>query len=411
MSLQRISFAEACAFSRAGEGTFFGSNGLIQTAAAGVPRFDYDPVTLEPKGILIEGGRTNLLENSSDLTAGTWLPKSNISAAIGDPVSFAPALNWSVITENTNTSEHYLENPTAVGAANTWYSLTFYFRFKAGTTERELWFRPAGVTGAVGIIINSAGVVTNAGGLAATEYSVTPMGGGAFKVWVRNFITASGNLLFRFQLRNQALAANNYLGDGTSGVEVADCKCEIGHFPSSSITTTTMPISRAADILTVQPAQFAAAFRQDAGTILIDMTLNHTGIGPTGLGDFPFLLDMDSAAAPEDGYRMVASANYGPGYKIEVKVGGSLVAGPTFVKAIGGGSRTKLALAWGGANDFAACMDGGAVETDTSGAIPTPDRLSIGCQSGVNAQMFGHVRKVLFFPQRLTNAQLQEATA
>ena len=55
-------------FSRDSVGTFFDSNGLLQTAASGVPRFDHDPVTRESLGLLIEGPRTNLLLNSATLS-------------------------------------------------------------------------------------------------------------------------------------------------------------------------------------------------------------------------------------------------------------------------------------------------------------------------------------------------------
>jgi len=48
-------------FTRGTTATFVGSDGLIQTAAINAPRFDYDPVTLAAKGLLIEEQRTNLL--------------------------------------------------------------------------------------------------------------------------------------------------------------------------------------------------------------------------------------------------------------------------------------------------------------------------------------------------------------
>ena len=41
-------------FSRASTGTFVGSNGLVQTAASGVARFDHNPATGESLGLLVE---------------------------------------------------------------------------------------------------------------------------------------------------------------------------------------------------------------------------------------------------------------------------------------------------------------------------------------------------------------------
>jgi len=58
-------------FTRASTATFVGSNGLIQSAAINIPRFDHDPVTLACKGLLIEESRTNLVFPSDTLTTQT----------------------------------------------------------------------------------------------------------------------------------------------------------------------------------------------------------------------------------------------------------------------------------------------------------------------------------------------------
>jgi hypothetical protein len=52
-------------FTRGGDGTFTDSAGVLQTAAANVPRFDHNPITGECLGLLVEEPRTNLLVGSS----------------------------------------------------------------------------------------------------------------------------------------------------------------------------------------------------------------------------------------------------------------------------------------------------------------------------------------------------------
>jgi len=66
-------------FARASIGTYFDKDGVLQTALSGEARFDHDPSTLEPLGLLIEGLRTNSLLNSAALgtqnvtvTAASW---------------------------------------------------------------------------------------------------------------------------------------------------------------------------------------------------------------------------------------------------------------------------------------------------------------------------------------------------
>lgn len=56
-------------FTRSGAGgTYFNSAGTLTAAGADVPRFDYDPITLLPRGLLIEEARTNSLLNSATLS-------------------------------------------------------------------------------------------------------------------------------------------------------------------------------------------------------------------------------------------------------------------------------------------------------------------------------------------------------
>ena len=74
-------------FTRSTVATYVGSNGLLQTAAINAPRFDYDPVTLALKGLLIEEGRANLLVNS--LINGTILSTQNVTVtAVPHTISF-----------------------------------------------------------------------------------------------------------------------------------------------------------------------------------------------------------------------------------------------------------------------------------------------------------------------------------
>ena len=47
------------------------AQGLIEVVPADNPRFDHDPVTLAPKGLLIEEERTNLFNNSNLLVGYT----------------------------------------------------------------------------------------------------------------------------------------------------------------------------------------------------------------------------------------------------------------------------------------------------------------------------------------------------
>lgn len=72
-SMQEIDFTSPTldpriTFTRSSGGTYWDASGTMQTAGNNTPRYDYDPVTLAFRGLLIEGQRTNLLLNSATLS-------------------------------------------------------------------------------------------------------------------------------------------------------------------------------------------------------------------------------------------------------------------------------------------------------------------------------------------------------
>jgi hypothetical protein len=62
------------------------------------------------------------------------------------------------------------------------------------------------------------------------------------------------------------------------------------------------------------------------------------------------------------------------------------------------------------ANDFASSINGGSAVTDTTGTIPTVDRMRIGSGQGGDT-MCGCISAIRYFRKRLPNAKLQSLTA
>ena len=69
----------------------------------------------------------------------------------------------------------------------------------------------------------------------------------------------------------------------------------------------------------------------------------------------------------------------------------------------------KVAVAYE-ADNFAACVDGGAVTTDTSGTLPTTTRLEIGAIAASNLWN-STIQRVIYFPYRARSDVLQRLTA
>lgn len=81
---------------RATTATRFTSSGSLSTEAIDTPRFDYDPLTLAPLGLLVEIARTNRFKYGSDFTNAVW----NKGAS-----PFAVAGNAQVAPDGTTTAD------------------------------------------------------------------------------------------------------------------------------------------------------------------------------------------------------------------------------------------------------------------------------------------------------------------
>jgi len=90
----------------------------------------------------------------------------------------------------------------------------------------------------------------------------------------------------------------------------------------------------------------------------------------------------------------------------EIYVSGATVFGyyPTYVSS---GMRIVMAYKL---NDSAGSANGAVGTTDTSCTIPVVSRIDIGSVRSVGNYLNGYIRKLSYYPLRLTNAQLQALT-
>jgi hypothetical protein len=264
------------------------------------PRFDYDPVTLAPKGLLIEEQRTNLLLNSS--LAGTSLATQNVTV-------------------------------TAVA-----HTLSFY-----GT-----------------------GTVT----LSGTSTAGPLVGTGAYP--------ARSTLTFTPTAGTLTLTV-------TGDVQFA--QLEIGAFATSFIPSAASQVTRAADSASMIGNNFARWYTQGVGTLFADSTQATT--------------TANTFALLSAGVNII---RIGSG-KMDVFVAGTATALIT-------GTVTSGSIKQAGAyqvNDFAISTNGGAVSTDTSGAVPFVDSATF--SSAVGNSVNGTIKRIGYWPRRLANSELQAVTA
>jgi hypothetical protein len=374
-------------FTRGSSGTFVGSNGLIQPALFNQPRFDHDPVTGVCRGLLIEEGRTNLVTYSEDLALAFTTERASIDPNIATAPDGATTAD-KLVEDTTATNNHrltrqfnlsaipYTFSVFAKASERSWIRMTLF----DGTTSRQVWFNV------------SAGTIGTQSGATG---QIASFGNG----WWRCSITATG-LAFVSSQANIALAtADNiiaYTGDGTSGIFLWGAQLEAGSFATSYIPTTTGSLARSADVCNITGGDFNNFYNQSEGTML-------TNAFTPASGDRTVLAADDNTAN-----EMIRLRTEGTNPFFKVTDGGSelvaidagTVSANTSFKLIGA---YKL-------DDFASSINGGAAVTDTSGTIPTVDRMRIGAGQGGNT-MCGCVASLRYYKKRLPNAKLAQLTA
>jgi hypothetical protein len=386
---------------RASSGTFVGSNGVLQTAATDVPRFDHNPQTGESLGLLVEEQRTNLTVGSELFTGGGWTPGA-ISVA-STTVTTAPdgSNNASKLTENTVASQFHFLNYAITKAAS---AITYTYSIYLKAAGREVAFSIASGSNGVACRFDVAtGVITgNAGtfgtGFTAAIAAITAASNGWYRCSLTCTTDTTVSLTAQISLWNTSLATNVYTGDGVSGVYAWGAQLEAGAFPTSYIPTTSATVTRAADVASITGTNFSRWYNQTEGTVFSDATVSYTVPGSA----FPLVVGLNDGTANNkivNGYLTSAGAGF------EVSTGGVGQAG---IYPSTASTNRKLASCYR-LNDFAASVNGGTVGTDTSGTVPTVDRLGINVVTGYNA-LNGTIKRLTYWPTRLGNEVLQRIT-
>lgn len=354
------------------------------------PRFDYDPVTLAPRGLLIEEQRTNLLLRSEEFGNASW-SKINGSVTANATTSPDGTVDADLFIPDTTAAVQHRIDQTPVSSA---VAQVFSVFVKAsGYTWISLRI---GTVGRSFNIVN--GTVGTAGTMTGT---ITSFGNG----WYRCAIAVPSPLandICRINVETSDAIAGTFTGDGTSGIFIYGAQLEAGAFATSYIPTVASQVTRTVDVALIQAPNFASWFNTTEGTLLVEATTS---------GD---ILSSYSAAIVDTGVTNIIGTDVdsGGGYRLRVTAAGVNQALIQVVNPTVANTTYKLAGAYR-VNDFAASANGGAAGTDTSGTVPTGlSYLAIGSNSATGASSWnGHIRSIRYYPTRLSNAQLQALTA
>ena len=373
-------------FSRGTGATRINASGFIETVGNTTPRFDYDPVTLAPRGLLIEEARTNLLTYSQDWTNAAW-SKTNITVTAAATASPDGTVNaqrlQATATAATNVST------AAIAATTASASFSVYVKQGSSATTANSFALRNNTTATnlvLGTLNYATGVWTYSTG--STGVTVSNAGNG----WWRLQISASAGITAGDLL----IAYTGFLGaSATAGDHLFayGAQLEAGSFATSYIPTVASTVTRNADVATMTGTNFSSWFNQTEGTFVTDVLDNAAGVNVLVASDGTTTNQLIMASSTLNIFSVFTGGAF------QAQLG---VTPPAPYKTAGA---YKV-------NHFAAVANGGTVSTDTSGTLATYSRLSIGTNAVGNAAFLnGHIRTIAYFNTRLPNAQLQTLTA
>ena len=368
------------------------NNGYITTVNADLPRFDYDPVTLACKGLLIEESRSNICTYSE--TFQNWVA-TNVSVATNVAGVTSPdgGNTADSVTDNSTSGDHRITQPVTTSTSTT-YTASVYV--KAGTGNYFFMSLSAGnvdgryLTIVVDLSTGSVTQTATSTGSTLSSSRVTNAGGG----WYRVTMSGSQSLtaVTGLRLGLAASATGNTIGargtpsySGTGSVlYIWGAQLEAGAFATSYIPTTTAALTRNADVATITGTNFSDWWQAGKGGVLA------RAVPSTVSGTRP-LIQFDDATADN----IIALRGNTTNPELYIVDGGTPQAQ---INAGTIAANTDYSLTgWWQTNDCKARKDSGAVVTDTMATIPTVTQARLG-SDGTN-YLNGHLATINYYDQ------------
>jgi hypothetical protein len=368
--------------------TAINSSGFIAVVNANLPRFDYNPVTLAPRGLLIEEARTNLLTYSEDFSNAVWF-KSAGSVTTDVTTSPDGTVDADTFIEDTSTGTHIIRFQPFTLTSGVTYTSALYVKANGRNRVRLINFD--GVSSIVSIYDLSAGTVVSGTG------SIVSMGNGWYRV-IQTFTavsTLATNFAYQISLDNGT--TNNYPGNGTSGVFIWGAQLEAGAFATSYIPTVASTVTRNADVVTMTGTNFSSWYNASEGALMTEASTF------SNASTDKFVANINNNGFPNRILMNFSSLN---NFSASVVSNSATQVSGTNGVAAALNTPIKMCFAFK-LDNFAFSQSGVAPTTDNLGAMPvTVDRLWIGSAT-TTAFLNGHMLQIKYWPQRLINAETQ----
>lgn len=327
-------FSDLFSFARTTSGTYTDASGVLQTAAAGVPRFDH---ALENgkwvnRGLLIENkSRANMLKWSGDFANAIWV-KSR--ASVLSMAGSAPdgSVSASQLTSTASTYDGAVRQSAAYATGDT---LTFSVYAKGG--DRAYLFLRERTRGfAKDTYFNLASGTTGTVNSAHTAV-MKAVGNGWYRCSIT--VTATQSATTDFEIYSSEDDFNTSSSQ-PGFIHIWGAQLELGEGPSSYIATQEVPVTRAAD--SVSAAGGALFDPLEAGAVSVAIAGWAQVVTNTG----PVVV-MDWSGPSGDGieHRIETDAPSTGALRVENTSGGSVATVVSPAAEVGPGWDSAFAIA------------------------------------------------------------------
>ena len=362
---------------------------VLLTAASGVPRFDHNPISGDSLGFLVEEQRTNLFTYSSQFDDAAW---TKLNATITANTIVAPdgtLAGDALTTSGAAVAQRVAQSPTATG------SLSFSVYAKAGSAQfiQILQTTDGNVFGNFDL---ANGVVGTKGSSATS--TITAVGNGWYRCSVSATLASSNN--WGIYITPSASAAYGALYTATvANLFIWGAQLEAGAFPTSYIATVASQVTRAVDSASITGTNFSSWFNQGEGSLYTEYArlASNSDIG---------LSFREAANGNFNNYTTHLLTNSNDRLAFATI---NAVSQVDLIVNLPGTSYVKIASAYK-VNDVAASLNGASVLTDNL-YTPSNNLAYFIFSYANNAAGNGYIKKIVYYPRRLSNEELQEMTS
>jgi hypothetical protein len=367
---------------------------VLLTAGGGQPRFDHNPTTSESLGLLIEQQSTNLFTYSSDLSDAAWT-KTNATVTSNTIVAPDGTLTGDKIIADSTSAVHFVyQAATSAGSrAFSCYLKKGEYSFVALTLYT--FDDTAKFNLDTGVVVSVSGNMTSA--------TIQSVGNG----WYRcTCISSNTPVSYQWIISPLPDSTNfGYIGNSFNGIYAWGAQVEAGSLSTSYIPTTTAAATRAADAASMTGTNFSSWYNSAQGTLYGEAI-------ETVLGGSRNVAQLYSSTGPNQTRLYFGNnvAGSGTSYaQMYLQYNSVDQAFPGVSGAVVAGTAYRFATALK-TDDFAISANGSAVDTDTSGIFGAFNILYIGSTNAGTDFLNGTIKKIAYYPIRVTNAQLQALT-